>query len=162
MQTASFRIRPRVAVAISYDDIHFYGATAKISHSVKQYVGITEGKIKKKIYNHKVSFSNRNYSTNTSLSSHICHLKDMNITWTSTRLQQVIKKIPFLPPWETRNYHSPITKYPTKQKVRNTIQMLTWGKTSTLTFWPIHIIYDLLHHIIIISNTKNKPTHLHE
>ena len=62
-----------------------YRATVKNNRSVKQYIGAMEGTIKQRIYNYKLSFTNRNYSTNTSLSTHIWHLKDMNILPTITR-----------------------------------------------------------------------------
>ena len=52
--------------------------------TVKQYIGATEGTIKQRIYNHKLSLTNRNYSSNTSLSSYIWHLKDMSISPTIT------------------------------------------------------------------------------
>ena len=61
-----------------------YKATVKTNSSVKQYIGATEGTIKQGIYNHKLSFTNWNYSSNTSLSSYIQHLKDMNISPTIT------------------------------------------------------------------------------
>ena len=62
-----------------------YKATVKTNSSVKQYIGTTEGTIKQRIYNHKLSFTNKNYSSNTSLSSYIWHLKDLNISITITR-----------------------------------------------------------------------------
>ena len=91
-----------------------YRATVKSSNSLKQYIGAMEGTIKQRIYNHKLSVSNRNYLTNISLSTHIWNLKDMNIsstiiwgnTKTSTCLQRDIKKMSPLPPWETLNYHT--------------------------------------------------------
>ena len=46
---------------------------------LKQYIGATEGTIKQRIYG-KLFFSNRNYSTNTSLSTHICLLKGKDIS----------------------------------------------------------------------------------
>ena len=58
--------------------------TVKTNNSVKQCIGATEGTIKQRIYNNKLSFSNRNYSTNTSLSTHIWHWKDINISPTIT------------------------------------------------------------------------------
>ena len=61
-----------------------YRVTVKAINSVKQYIGATESAIKLRIYNHKISFSNRNYSTNTSLSTYIWYLKDMNVSPTIT------------------------------------------------------------------------------
>ena len=62
----------------------------------KKYIGITESTIKQRIYNHKLSFSNRNYSTDTCLSTHIWHQKDMNIsptiTWEILKLAHVYSK----------------------------------------------------------------------
>ena len=46
-------------------------ATIKTNSSVKQYIGATESIIKQRIYNHKLYFTNRNYSSHTSLSSYI-------------------------------------------------------------------------------------------
>ena len=56
----------------------------KTNNSVKHYIGATEGTIKQRIYNHKLSFKNRNYASNTSLSSYIWQLKDANISPTIT------------------------------------------------------------------------------
>ena len=61
-----------------------YRATEKTNNSVKQYIGAMEGTIEQRIYNHKLSFTNRNHSTNSSLSTHIWHLKDMDISHTIT------------------------------------------------------------------------------
>ena len=51
-----------------------------------------EGTIKQRICNHKLSFTNRNYSSNTSLSSYIWYIKDTNnsptITW------EILKQAP--------------------------------------------------------------------
>ena len=58
--------------------------TVKTNNSVKQYIGAVEVPIKQRIYNHKLSFFNRNYSTNTYLSTHISLLNDMNIFPTIT------------------------------------------------------------------------------
>ena len=76
-----------------------YRTTVKTNNPFKQYIGSTEGTIKQGIYDHKLSFTNRNYSTNTFLSIHFWHLKDKYITHhhlgytkTSTCLQQDIKK----------------------------------------------------------------------
>ena len=38
-----------------------YRVTVKTKNSVKQYIGATERTIKQRIYNHKLSFTNRNY-----------------------------------------------------------------------------------------------------
>ena len=69
-----------------------YRATVKTNRSVKHYIGDTEGTIKERIYNNKHSFTNRNYSTNTSLTTHIQHLKDKNISPTITR--EILKLAP--------------------------------------------------------------------
>ena len=61
-----------------------YKATVKTNNSVKHYISVTEDTIKQRIYNHKLSFKNRNYASNTSLSSYIWHLKDTNISPTIT------------------------------------------------------------------------------
>ena len=61
-----------------------YWGNVKTNSSVKQYIGATDGNIKQGTYNHKLSFTNRNYSTNTSLSTHRWHLKGMNISPTIT------------------------------------------------------------------------------
>ena len=118
-----------------------YRATVKTNNSVKQYIGATEGTLKQRICSHILSFSNRNYSSNTSLSTHIWSLKDMNNSPTITlnilkqasANKQVIKKCLL------RNFQSPITKHPAKQKNRDIIQMPTWEQLSTLIFRPIHI-----------------------
>ena len=61
-----------------------YWATLKTNSSVKQYIVATEGTIKQIIYNHKLSFTHRNYSSNTSLFAYIWHLKNMSISPTIT------------------------------------------------------------------------------
>ena len=61
-----------------------YTTTVKTNNSVKQYLSVTEGILKQRIYAHKLSFSYRSYSTNPSLSTHIWQLKDMNISPTIT------------------------------------------------------------------------------
>ena len=61
-----------------------YRAIVKTNNSVKQYIGEMEGTIKQTIYNLKLLLSNRNYSTNTSLSTYVGHLKDLNISPTIT------------------------------------------------------------------------------
>ena len=48
--------------------------------------------MKQRIYNHKISFKNRNYASNTSLSSYIWHLKDTNISPTIT--WEILKQAP--------------------------------------------------------------------
>ena len=82
-----------------------YRATVKTNNSVKQYIGATEGTIKQGIYNPKLSFTNRNYSINTSLFIHT-HLAPkrheylnhhhLGNTKTSTLLQQDIKEKPVI------------------------------------------------------------------
>ena len=125
-----------------------YRATIRTNNSIKQYGDETEDTVKQRIYNHKLSFTNRNYSTNTSLSIYIWRLKDMNIsrtiTWEILKLVPAYSntsRMPSLPPRETSNYHSSITNHPVKQKISNSIQMKTWEQTSTLTFRPIHITH---------------------
>ena len=64
------------------------------------------------------------------------------ITWEILKLASTTarhKKMPSLPPWETSNYHSPITKHLAKQKIRNSIQMQSGEPTSTLTNILIYI-----------------------
>ena len=60
-----------------------YRARLKTSSPVKQYVGAKEGAIKR-VYNQHFSFTNRNYSSNTSLSSYRYAPKNMNISPTIT------------------------------------------------------------------------------
>ena len=107
-------------------------------------------------YNYKLSFTNRNYSTNTSSSIHIWYISS-TITWEILKIASTYSKkkknkktkMPSLSPWETNNHHSPITKDPAKKqtkkkqkkKNRNSIQMRTREQTFTLTFQPIHITY---------------------
>ena len=69
-----------------------YRATVKTNRSVKQYIGAMEGTIKQRIYNHKLTFTNRNYPSNTSLSSYIWCLKGINISPTIT--WEILKLIP--------------------------------------------------------------------
>ena len=110
-----------------------FRATVKTNSSVKQYIGETEGTIKQRIYSPKLSFTNRNYSTNTSLSTHIWCLKDINIsstiTWEILKLALAYnktKKMPSLPLQKNSNYHPPHHKTFRKKKIRNSIQMPTW------------------------------------
>ena len=60
-----------------YKGIYVCICIVKTNSSVKQYIGATEGTI-------KLSFTNRNYSSNTSSSSYIWHPKYMNISPTIT------------------------------------------------------------------------------
>ena len=53
--------------------------TVKTNNSVKHYIGATEGTIKQNFSTINF-FTNRNYSSDTSLSSYIWHLKDTNIS----------------------------------------------------------------------------------
>ena len=48
-----------------------YRDTVKSNSSVKQYISATEGTIKQRIHNLKLFFTNRNYLTNISLSTHM-------------------------------------------------------------------------------------------
>ena len=52
-----------------------YVASTSISHN-KIYLGTVEGEFKKKFYNHKSSFKNRGYASDTSLSKYIWEIKD--------------------------------------------------------------------------------------
>ena len=61
-----------------------YKATVKTYNSVKHHIGAMESTIKQRIYNHILSFTNRNYSSNTFLSPYIWHLKGKNISPTIT------------------------------------------------------------------------------
>ena len=146
-----------------------YKATIKTNNSVKQYIGVTSGTIKKRMYNHKLSFTSRNYSTNTSLSTHIWYLKDRNIsptiTWEilkiCTRLQQDIK-MPSLPPQETINYHLPIKKHAAKQKNQKLYPNADMGtniyfRISTHTHNPPTL--PILSPLLKISPTNNPITH---
>ena len=60
--------------------------------TVKHYIDSTEGTIKQRIYYHKLSYKNRNYSSRTSLSLYIWHLKDTNIC--STITWEILKLAP--------------------------------------------------------------------
>ena len=68
-----------------------YKATVK-TNSVKHYIGATEGTIKQRIYNHKLSLKKRNLASNTSLSSYIWELKDTSISSTTT--WEILKQAP--------------------------------------------------------------------
>ena len=57
-----------------------YRAAVKTNNSLKQYMGAMEGAIKQRIYNHKLSFTNKNDTSNTSLSSYIWCLINMNLS----------------------------------------------------------------------------------
>ena len=61
-----------------------YKVTVKTNNSIKHYIRATEGIIKQRIYNHKLSFCDRKYSSNISLSLYPRHLKDTNISPTIT------------------------------------------------------------------------------
>ena len=69
-----------------------YKATVKTNNSIKHYIGETEGTIKQRIHNHNLSFKYRNYASNTSLSSYIWQLKDINISPTIT--WEILKQAP--------------------------------------------------------------------
>ena len=56
----------------------------KTNNSIKHYIGVMESTIKQRIYNHKLSFKNRIYTSNTSLFSYIWQLKNTNISPTIT------------------------------------------------------------------------------
>ena len=62
-------------------------------HPRKVYLGAAEGDFKQRYYNHKKSFRNRKYATETSLSKHIWEMKDKhnispNLIWC------IIKSVP--------------------------------------------------------------------
>ena len=59
-----------------------YQADVKASDdSVKKYIGLTEPTFKKRLGNHKKSFKNRAYETETMLSKYIWKLKDKGLTY---------------------------------------------------------------------------------
>ena len=69
----------------SEDIIYRCGVTAT-GHPQKVYLGTAEGGFKHQYYNHKKSFRNRKYVTETSLSKHIWEMKDKhnispNLMW---------------------------------------------------------------------------------
>ena len=50
-------------------------------NTVRKYIGLTEPTFKIRIGNHRKSFKNRAYETETMLSKHIWHLKDQGLTY---------------------------------------------------------------------------------
>ena len=111
------------------------------------FLHIYEGTIKQIIYNHKHSFTNRNYLTNTYIPTHMVPkiLKNfthhhLGNTRTSKCRQQDIKNA-FLASTKTSNYDPPIKKHPVKQNIRYSVQTQTWEQTSILTFRPINITH---------------------
>ena len=101
-----------------YENV-IYKSTVKTNNSVKHYIGATDGIIKQRIYNHKLSFINKNYSFNTTLSSYIWHLKDINIsptiTWEILKLAHAYKKHekePPLPPRKISHHNLSISRHP--------------------------------------------------
>ena len=55
-----------------------YEATIKSENKIKEYVGLTEGTFKRRLYGHRQSFKNSNLKNATELSKHIWHLKGNN------------------------------------------------------------------------------------
>ena len=74
-----------------------YKATVRTNNSTKYYISAREGTFKQRIYAHKLSFSNKKYSNNTTLSAYIWKLKDKNITpsvnWEVIKAAPVYNKI---------------------------------------------------------------------
>ena len=110
--------------------------------SVKQYIGATESTIKQGLYKHKLSFINRNYSSNTSLYSYIGapkrHEHVYHYHLGNTKYNKASRKCHLCPPKKLA-----IITYPSQtatQKIRNSIQMQTWEQTP-LIFQPIYITY---------------------
>ena len=69
-----------------------FKAMVKTNNFVKHYISATEGTIKQGLYNHKLSFKNRNNASNTSLSSYVWQQKDTDIPPTITR--EILKQAP--------------------------------------------------------------------
>ena len=69
-----------------------YNGSVTTNSSVKQCIGATERTIKQRLYNPKLPFANRKYTSNTSLSSYIWHLKDMNVS--PTIVWEILKLAP--------------------------------------------------------------------
>ena len=59
----------------------------------KVYLGTTQGEFKKRFYNHKKSFKNRGYASDTSLSKYIWEMKDKH-NETPTLKWSIIKSVP--------------------------------------------------------------------
>ena len=80
-------------------------------------------------------------------------------TKTSPRLLVDIK-MPSLPPWETSNYYSPITKHPGKQKIKSLSKCRHENKNLLAHFDPytLPIPTSTIHHIYITFITKD-PLH---
>ena len=76
------------------------------------YINAMEGTIKQRIYNNKLSFKNRNYSSNTSLFSYIWQLKDTNISPTIS--WEILKQAPAYNRTSRHASFASITKHPTK------------------------------------------------
>ena len=100
-----------------------YRATVRTNHSIKQYIVATEGTLKQRIYAHKLSFSNRSYSTNTSLSTYTRHLRNERLNChnlgnpkTCIRLQQDIKNAFFV---SMRNLQLSLTHQKTPYWTKN-------------------------------------------
>ena len=64
-------------------------------------------------------------------------------------------------PIYTSYYHLPITKHSAKQKIRNSILMQTWERTSTLTFRPIHITHPSYLYRLHFNKSPHKCPHMH-
>ena len=109
-----FHILMCIDTKLNWPSMSYYTREyVKTNNSVKHYIGATEGTKKQRIYNHNLPFTNRNYSSNTSLSSHIWYLKDINIsptiTWEILKLvpsyNKTLKKKPPSPPQKISHHH---------------------------------------------------------
>ena len=71
-----------------------YEATVQDEKETKHYIGITENEFKKRYYQHRTDFNNKDNSNSTALSKHIWNLKNRNasykISW------RILKKLPKL------------------------------------------------------------------
>ena len=69
-----------------------YEATVQDKKETRHYIGITANEFKKRYYQHRVDFKNKDHTNNTALSKHIWDLKtkneDYEINW------KILKKIP--------------------------------------------------------------------
>ena len=75
------------------EDIIYKCVATAIGHRQRAYLGTAEGEFKQRFYNHKKSFRNRHYATETSLSKYIWEIKDKyditpNLKW------YIIKTVP--------------------------------------------------------------------
>ena len=126
----------------------FYKATVKTNNSVKHYIGATEGPIKQRIYNHKLSFKNWNYVSNTFLSSYIWQVKDTNvsptITWEILKQAPAYNKI-FKKYLLSRHEKLAIITYPSQDTLLNknlkSFQNVGTKTNTSLTLLSIHITH---------------------